>query len=162
MEWKLGLKTGAVAGIVFGFIGVIINLLYMIAMKDEFVARIQSSLGGQSIPISMDDLYNISLVFTVPSSIFMGIIAGMFFGIIFMLVRTELHGKNDKFKGLTLAILVIIAIVISEMAVPENILGSFFMFRSAFLLSVPLSIISTLLLGYLFGFFLMKFEKKKK
>lgn len=161
MEWKKGLKTGAVAGVFYGIFAGIVNVVYMILMKDEVIAMIQAAIPqGISIPISMEDLYTISLISSLPSSILVGMFAGMAFGAIFLLLKGELIGKSSKFKGVFLALLLFIALGLSEMVEPGNAVGAFFQLRLSYLPLVPLSFAAFLSLGYFYGLFWDRFKKK--
>jgi hypothetical protein len=163
MRWKLGLKSGAVAGAVYGAIAAIIGIIYMVVMREEVIQRIQAAIpSGTNIPISTEQLYTISLVFSLPSGIIMGVITGMVFGLVFLLMREELLGKNDRKKGFFLALLLLVCLALAEVFVPENAVGAFFMLRFSYLPLAPISAGAFLFLGYLTGMFFERFEKRKK
>jgi vacuolar-type H+-ATPase subunit I/STV1 len=162
MKWGLALKSGAVAGAVYGVLAGIVGLAYMVAMKEEVIARMQAAIPqGVSIPMSMEDLYNISLAASVPSSMIMGVIVGMVFGIVFMLMKDELLGKNLRFRGMFLSVFLFAALGIWEIFYPENLIGGLLMLRFSPWPLIPCSFAAFLVLGYLQGMFWERFEKKK-
>ena len=80
MEWKHGVKSGAVAGVFYGIIAGIVTVLYMILNKEMLIERLQAVLSSNvNIPISTDQLYNITLISSFPSSIIGGVLVGVIF-----------------------------------------------------------------------------------
>jgi hypothetical protein len=162
MEWGLGLKTGAVSGLIYGVLAGIISVIYMIADKEAIIAQIQAALAGYDIPISMDQLYNISLMTTFPTIAIFGILVGIVFGIILMLLKEEWPGKNMRFKGLYLALALVIFLAIVEVFAPQNAIAGFFILRFSYLPLAPFSAAAFLFLGYSYGMFWERFGKKPK
>ena len=163
MEWKHGVKSGAVAGVFYGIIAGIVTVLYMILNKEMLIERLQAVLSSNvNIPISTDQLYNITLISSFPSSIIGGVLVGMIFGVIYVLMKKELIGKDAKKQGISLAIILFIALGVAEMVGPENAIGAFFMIRFSSLLLVPLSFGAFIGLGYFMGVFWDRFGDKKK
>ncbi len=163
MEWKLGLKSGAVAGAIYGVLAGIIGLVYLIVMKEEVIQRIQAAIPSDvNIPISMEQLYTITLISSFPSGIVMGVIVGMVFGIIFLLLHDEWPGKTPRRQGLFLALFLFLFFGIAEMFSPENAAGGFFMLRFSYLPLIPFSFAAFLFFGYCLGMFWERFEKKPK
>jgi hypothetical protein len=163
MEWKHGIKSGAVAGVFYGILAGIVTVLFMILDKENIIQRIQAVISSNAnIPISTEQLYNITLIASFPSSIIGGVLVGMIFGVIFVLMKKELIGKNSKMQGITLAILLFIALGVAELAGPQNAVGGFFMIRFTSLPLVPLSFGAFLALGYFMGVFWDRFEKAGK
>jgi thiamine transporter ThiT len=161
MEWKHGLKSGAVAGVIYGVFAGIINVVYMTAMREEIIERIQAAMPqGMSIPISIDQLYTITLISAFPSGIVMAVIVGMVFGVIFMLLREELLGNTPKKRGIFLSIILFAFFGLAEMFSAENAVGAFFMLRFSPWYLIPASFGAFLLLGYLTGMFWERFGKK--
>lgn len=162
MEWKHGIKSGAVAGVFYGIIAGIVTVLYMLLNKEMLIERLQAVLSSNAnIPISTDQLYNITLIASFPSSIIGGVLVGMIFGVIYVLMK-ELIGKDAKKQGISLAILLFIALGVAEMVGPENAIGAFFMIRFSSLPLVPLSFGAFICLGYFMGVFWDRFGDKKK
>jgi hypothetical protein len=163
MEWGLALKSGAVAGAIYGFFAGIIGSVYMLAMREESIAKIQAAIpSGYDIPISMEDLYNISLMASIPSGIIMGAIIGLVFGVVFMVMKEDLIGKNLRIRGVCLSVLLFVALGVWELLQPENIIGALLLLRFSPLPLVPFSFAAFLALGYLQGMFWERFEKKGK
>lgn len=157
MDWKRGLKSGAVAGIIYGVPAGGISALYMVLFKEKVIAMIQAAISGQGIPISAEQLYNISLFSSFITSIFVGLIAGMVFGAVFTFMREELMGRNERMQGLFLSILLFACFGIAEIFFPENAIGAFMLLRLSHILLIPLSFGAFLLLGYLTGMFWVRF-----
>ena len=163
MEWKHGLKSGAVAGIIYGVFAGIINVVFMTAMRDEIIGRIQAAIPqGTSIPISMDQLYTITLIAAFPSALVMAVIVGMVYGVIFMVLREELMGKTARMKGIFLSIILFAFFGLAEMFSAENAVGAFFMLRFTPWYLIPASFVAFLILGYLTGMFWERFGKNGK
>ncbi len=163
MEWKQGIKSGAVAGVFYGILAGIVTVLYMIIDKENIIQSIQAVISANAnIPISTEQLYNISLIASFPSSIIGGVLVGMVFGVIYVLTKSELIGKNAKIQGVSLAILLFIALGVAELMGPGNAIGGFFMIRFSSLLLVPPSFGAFMVLGYLMGVFWDRFEKNAK
>lgn len=161
MDWKLGFKSGAVAGAIYGVFVGIINVIYMVVAKEEVIQTMQAALSGVEIPISMDQLYTISMISTVPSSAVMGVISGLVFGTVFLLLKDEMIGKGLKKKGLFFAVLLFICLGVAELYKAGNLAGAIFMLRFSYLPLVPLSFAAFLAFGYFLGMFWERFEKRK-
>lgn len=163
MEWGTGLKSGAASGAIYGVIAGILGYIYMLTMKEDVIARIQAAIPqGVSIPMSMDDLYNISLIAAVPSTIISGVILGLILGVVFMLMKEELMGKNLRLKGVFLTGFILVVAVVWELLYPQNLFGGFLLLRFSPIFIAPLSAIAFLAFGYLLGMFCERFEKKGK
>lgn len=162
MEWGTALKSGAVAGAIYGVFGGAIGLAYLLVMRDEVMQMLQSALSAQGdIPIPVESIYNITLFTSIPSGIIGGILAGLAFGIIFMLLKGEWPGKTPRLQGLFLALVLFVCLGVGEMFSPGNVVGPFFMMRFSFLPSIPFSFVAFLFFGYLTGMFWERFEKKR-
>lgn len=163
MEWKHGIKSGAVAGVFYGIIAGIVTVLYMLLNREMIIQRLQAVLSSNAnIPISTDQLYDITLIASLPSSVIGGVLVGVIFGVIYVLMKKELIGKDAKKQGISLAILLFIALGVAEMVGPENAIGAFFMIRFSSLPLVPLSFGAFICLGYLMGVFWDRFGEARK
>jgi hypothetical protein len=163
MKWVHALKSGAVAGAIYGVFAGIIGMVYLIVMKEQAIQKIQAAIPREAnIPMSIDQIYSITMISSLPSAVIFGLIVGAVFGVMFGLMREELLGKNEKFKGLFLALLLLICLVVVEVFSPENMIGGFFMLRFSYLPLAPFSAAAFLVFGYLTGMFWERFEKKKK
>lgn len=163
MEWKHGIKSGAVAGVFYGIIAGVITVIYMVLEKEKIMDMLQSVLSSNAnIPISADQLYTISLISSFPSAVVGGVLAGMVFGVIYVLMKKELLGKNAKMQGVSLAVLLFIALGVAELLGPENAIGAFFMLRFSNILLIPLCFGAILALGYFTGIFWDRFGEKRK
>ena len=163
MEWKHGLKSGAVAGVFYGILAGIVTVLFMMLTRETVMQRLQAVLSQNAqIPMSAEQLYDITLIASFPSSVIGGVLVGAIFGVIFVLMKNELIGKNAKIQGISLAILLFIALGVAELLGPENAIGAFFMIRFSSLPLVPLSFGALIGLGYFMGVFWERFEEKRK
>jgi hypothetical protein len=163
MEWKHGLKSGAVAGVFYGILAGVVTVLFMILNKEKVMQGIQAVLSQNAqIPIPAEQLYSITLIASLPSSVIGGLLVGAIFGAIFVLMKNELIGKNAKIQGISLAILLFIALGVAELLGPENAIGAFFMIRFSSLPLVPLSFGAFLCLGYFMGVFWDRFGESRK
>ena len=163
MEWGRIFKTGAVAGAIYGAMNIIVVMLSFAFYRDDIKKLIESSIPSaykSQIPMTMDQLVDISMYTSVPGSIVGGIIAGIIVCFIFALMYGELMGKDSKRKGLFLTILLTIAIVLGELAYP-GILGGIFAVNTRFLMIAPISIALFIIFGYILGNFWERFGEKE-
>ncbi|NIO20663.1 MAG: hypothetical protein GTN76_07970 [Candidatus Aenigmarchaeota archaeon] len=160
MKWKPGLKTGVVAGAVYGFLTGIVALAITIVMKDDIIKQIQAQFASvpYDIPITAEQVYPITVAMSIPGAIMSGLIVGAILGIIFMILHGELLGKNSKRKGLCFVILLIIGTGIAELAFPGSGLP-LVMVQTTFIMFTPLNILFFLAFGYLLGRFYDRFNK---
>ena len=162
MDWGRFLKTGLVSGIIYGILQGIVSTLSYVFYREEIIALIRSSLPSNiEIPMSMEQLADIGMMFAIPGSIIGGIIAGLVFAFIFSVMYNELLGKDSKRKGLFLSLLLLVAIVLGELAF-QGVLGGLFLFQTRFIMLTPLNAIFFLVLGYMTGIFYDRFENKHK
>ncbi len=162
MDWGHGAKSGAVAGVVYGILSGIIGIAYMLSMKEEVMAKMQAAIpSGVNIGISMDTLYQISLISVIPSSAIMGVISGVIFGILFAGTREELFGEKETVRGISLAVIVFAGLGLAHMIFPNNIAGSLFLLNFTSLYLLPFSAAAMLLMGYLTGRFWVRFGKNQ-
>jgi hypothetical protein len=162
MDWGHGAKSGAVAGVVYGILSGIIGMAFMMSMKEEVMATMQAAIpSGVNIGMSMDTLYQISLMSVIPSSAIMGVIAGVIFGILFAGTREELAGEKETIRGVSLALILFAGLGLAHMVFPNNIAGSLFLLNFTTLYVLPFSAAAFLLMGYLTGMFWVRFSEKK-
>ena len=163
MEWKHGLKSGVVAGVIYGVLAGAINIIYLTVMREQIIERIQAAIpSGTSIPISMDQIYTITLIAAFPSAVIFAIFTGMAFGVIYLLLREELFGNTAKKKGIFLSIILFVFFGLAEAFSAENAVGAFFMLRFSPWYLIPASFVAFLVLGYLTGMFWERFGRKGK
>ncbi|MBN2331016.1 MAG: hypothetical protein JXC85_04310 [Candidatus Aenigmarchaeota archaeon] len=163
MEWKHGIKSGAAAGVFYGILAGIVTVLYMVLEKEKIVQMLQSVLSSNAnIPISTEQLYSITLISSFPSAIFGGVLTGIVFGVIYVLMKDQMIGKSPKMRGISLAILLFMALGVAELFGPENAIGAFFMLRFSTPVLIPLSFGAFLALGYFMGMFWDRFGEKSK
>lgn len=158
MDWGRFLKTGVVAGIIYGILQGIVTMLSYVFYREQIIEIIRSSIPSNiEIPMTMEQLADIGMMTAIPGSIIGGIIAGLIFAFIFSLMYSELIGKNSKRKGLFLAILLLIGIIIGELAL-QGVVGGLFLFQTKFIMLTPLNAVFFLVFGYVIGIFYDKFE----
>lgn len=160
MEWKLALKTGAAAGAIYGFLAGVVALAMNIIMKEEVIKQTQAQFTQvpYEIPITAEHVYPIVVAMSVPGAIISGMIVGAILGIVFLLLRRELSGKDSKRKGLCFAILLLAGTGIAELVSPGSGL-SLVMVQTTFIVFTPLNILFFLLFGYLLGKFYDRFRR---
>ncbi len=161
MEWGRFLKTGAVSGIVYGILQGIVTVMSYVFYREQIIEIIRASIPSNvNIPISMEQLADIGMIFAIPGSIVGGIIAGLVFAFIFSLIYSELIGKNSKRKGLFLSVLLLVAIALGELAY-QGVIGGVFLIQTSFIMLTPLNAVFFLVLGYMIGIFYDRFEPKE-
>jgi hypothetical protein len=162
MDFSRILKTGAVSGVIYGVMQGIVSVLAYVFYRQEIIDMIRKSIPANvSMPMTVEQLADIGMMFAIPGAIIGGIIAGIIVCFIFVLMHAELMGKNSKMKGLFLCILIAVAIILGEAAYPGGIVGGILMVQTRYLLLVPLSIAFFLMLGYLLGLFYDRFAHHK-
>jgi hypothetical protein len=77
------------------------------------------------------------------------------------MMYSELIGKNSKRKGLFLAILLLMGIILGELAL-QGVVGGLFLFQTRFIMLTPLNAVFFLVFGYVIGMFYDKFEPEGK
>lgn len=162
MEWGRLFKTGLVSGIIYGVLQGIVSMLSYVFYREQIIETIRAALPSNvEIPMTMEQLADIGMMFAIPGSIVGGIIAGLVFAFIFSVLYGELVGKDSKRKGLFLSILLLIAIVLGELAY-RGVLGGLFLFQTSFVMITPLNAVFFIVLGYLTGMFYDKFETEAR
>ncbi|MCK5023441.1 MAG: hypothetical protein KAS04_04680 [Candidatus Aenigmarchaeota archaeon] len=160
MEWSRILKTGAVSGAIYGVLQGIVSILSYVFYRAEIMKLIQGSLPKNvEIPMTIEQLVDMGMMFALPGSIIGGIIAGIVFAFIFAIMYNELVGKTSAKKGLLLSVLLAVAIALGELTY-QGVLGGIFLVTTRFLMLAPLSFVFFIALGYLEGIFYDKFEEK--
>jgi len=160
MKWGLGLKTGVVAGAIYGLLSGIVTLAITIVMREDIINQIQAQFARlpQDIPITAEQIYPITVVMSIPGSVIGGVIVGAILGIVFLVLYGELLGKNSKRKGLCFAILLIIGTGLAELAFPKSGLP-LIMIQTTYIMFTPVNILFFLVFGYLLGKFYDRFKK---
>jgi hypothetical protein len=162
MDFSRVLKTGVVAGAIYGVLQGIVSVLSYIFYREQIIETIRASIpSNANIPMTMDQLANIGMVFAVPGSIIGGIIAGIIICFIFSLMYVELLGKDSKRKGVFLSLLILAAVAAGELAYP-GVIGGIFMVQTRFILLAPLSGAFFVVLGFMLGLFYDRFDTKRK
>ena len=157
MDWGRILKTGAVAGIIYGFLQGIVSLLSYVFYREEIIKMITSSIPKNvNIPMSVEELADIGMISTIPGSLVGGIVTGIIFAFIFRLMYKELIGSKDETKGLFLSVLLAAGVGLGELAYP-GVLGGIFLINTHFVMLLPLNFAFMLVLGYSSGMFYKKF-----
>jgi hypothetical protein len=162
MDWGRLFKTGAVAGVIYGILQGIVATFSYVFYREQIIEIIRSAIPSNAqIPMTMEQLADMGMMFAIPGSIFGGIIAGIIVAFIFSVLYEELMGRDSKKKGIFLAFLLLICIGLGELAY-AGVLSAMFMVQTKFIMLAPLSAIFFLALGYLTGMFYDKFEDKHK
>ncbi len=150
------IKTGAVSGLIYGILQGGVSLLSYIFYREQIIEMIQKSIPS-NIPISIEQIVNIGMVMSMPSSAIAGIFVGILTSVIFSLIHRELMGKNSKVKGVFLCVLISVAVIIGEFIQP-NVTSGLFMIHTRFPVLAPLSFACFLIFGYLLGMFYDRFR----
>lgn len=160
MKWGLGLKTGVVAGAIYGLLNGFVALAITIVMREELIKQIQAQFARlpYDIPITAEQIYPITVAMSIPGSIMGGLIVGAILGIVFLILYGELMGKDSKRKGLCFSILLIIGTGLAEIAFPGSGLP-LIMIQTSYLVFTPVNILFFLVFGYLLGKFYDRFKK---
>lgn len=162
MDFSRVLKAGALSGIIYGILQGIVSVLSYIFYREQIIEMLRAAMPSNvNIPLTMDQLANIGMMYAIPGSIIGGIIAAIIVCFIFSLMYDELLGKNSKRKGVFLCLLVLAGIVLGELASP-GVIGGIFMVQTRYLLLAPVSVAFFLVLGYLLGIFYDRFDTKRK
>ena len=161
MKWNLALKSGAVAGAIYGLLSGFVALAVAILNKDQIIEQIQAQFANiPNVPVTAEDVYPLTLAAAVPGAIFSGLIIGIVLGVVFMLLREDLLGKNSAMKGVCLSGLLLIGLGIGEAISPGTSLA-FVMVQTSFILLTPVNVVLFLLFGFMLGKFHDRFESKK-
>lgn len=161
MNWGRILKTGVVAGLVYGFLQGTVALLSYVFYREEIVKIITSSIPRNvNIPMTAEELADIGMISAIPDSLIGGIISGIIFAFIFALMYGELMGNRPETKGLFLSVLLAVAVGLGELAYP-GVLGGIFLVTTRFLMLAPLSFVFFIVLGYLSGMFYRRFGEEE-
>ena len=155
------LKAGAVSGAIYGVLQGIVSVLAYVFYREQIIDILRASIPSNvNMPMTMDQLADISMISAIPSSIIGGIITGIIMCVIFALMYDTLLGKNSKKKGLLMCLLLLTGIVLGELAYP-GVVGGLFMVQTRFILLAPISAAFFIAYGYILGLFYDRFASHK-
>ena len=160
MEWGRIFKTGAVSGAIYGVLNIAVVVLSFVFFREQMKELIQRAITPDiqaRLPITIDQIVDMSMFSSIPGSIIGGVITGIIVCFIFALMYNELLGKDSKRKGIFLCVLLLVAVALGELAYP-GVVGGIFMIQTGFIMLAPLSVVFFLVFGYLLGKFYDKFE----
>ena len=144
-----GIKSGLVAGIVYGVLDSVFAILAVIMFKDQVLASL-----GQYITnypslfsnITAMDLYNLSIALIPMIAIIGGILLGLVFGAIFGYAYDRIPGRIPSLKGILFGLIlwVVLNVLIGLLDVTE--FGWYY-----YLAGIAGGLVATVAYGYILG-----------
>ena len=166
-----GVKAGIVAGIIMGLLaGIITAALMMTVFHDEYAVMYQTAAelamaeSGEEMPFDAEEFTDMMMTFGVVGvlivSPIIGVVIGVVFGLIYAALYDKLPGKTPIVKGLVIGMAYFVisimlsavssAIFASEIEIDATVQG----------VDYIISLLTSLVFGYLLGVFWVKFEPK--
>jgi MFS family permease len=151
-----GAKAGLIAGIIQGIFSGIISYLLAKAYIGTIESVIQSSLpAGSNLDVAA--LANFAITFILIGAIIGGLIGGLILGLIFAAVQDKyMKGQSLPIRGAVFG-LILFLIDLARLALSS---ASFKYGATYVSISLVASLATTLIFGYLLGFFFLKFSPK--
>ncbi|MEM3584574.1 MAG: hypothetical protein QW193_04770 [Nitrososphaerales archaeon] len=148
-----GIKAGVVSGVIYGVILAPFTYLTLILLKEEIISIIMANL-PPGYSISIEEFFNFALTIGIISVFIAGIILGLIFGLIYGWAYEKIPGRTSIIKGIIFGI--ILWLIFSVILGFGNLQYGF----TYYLYNLGEGLITSLIFGFLLGFFYNKFTPK--
>lgn len=148
----IGLKAGAIAGIIYGLVLGLLSYVTVVADKSAITGVLTKNLPSNS-PFTVQQLYDIVVIFTPAIAATAGIFGGLIIGAIYGRLFESIPGKTSVIKGVLVgAFLWVLVSVLAD-------LGDLQYGLAVYLGDVGVGLFSAMLFGVLLGYFFGRFTR---
>ncbi len=148
----IGLKAGAIAGIIYGLVLGLLSYITVVADKGTIVAVLTKNLPANS-PFTVQQLYDIVIIFTPAIAATAGIFGGLIIGAIYGRLFESIPGRTSVVKGVLVGAL--LWVILSVLADLNDLQYGL----SVYLGDVGIGLFSAMLFGVLLGYFFGRFAR---